>query len=245
MSGVSAVLPTLDEAGSVAAVLEGLFAAVEGLDEAIVVDDGSADGTPEAVEAFAARTGRRAAVVRRRGRPGLTESLREGFSRARGDIVLWLDADGAMPAEAASRLVARVRGGCDLAIGSRFVPGGRDKLGGASLGRDSALAAALSRGLNGLLRRLCGPGVTDYTSGFAAARREVLARFPPEGRHGEYFILLAARAARAGLRVVEEPYAIRCRESGRSKSAGGLGLLRRGPAYLAAAARAAAERRAS
>ncbi|MDX6770245.1 MAG: glycosyltransferase [Elusimicrobiota bacterium] len=232
---LSAVLPTLDEADSVEPLLDGLFDALGPDLEVVVVDDGSTDGTPSRALAYArAHTGRAVVVLRRAGPRGLTASLRDGFAAARGERVVWLDADLSMPPADAARLVAALSR-CDLAVGSRFLPGaGWRKSGPGS--RDASAPALLSLALNAALRLLLGRGLTDYTSGFAAARRETLLRLGLEGGHGEYFMDLVCRARDAGLRVEELPYAIRPRRHGRSKTAPDAAALgRRGVRYLATA----------
>src|SRR5207244_12981927 len=117
------------------------------------------------------------------GAPSLTPSIEEGIALARADLVGLLDADLVIPPAEYAGLVSEVRAGADVAIGSRFAPGGRIK--GQEddgwLGRlremrnlrtteDSWLGVLLSWGLNSvLLPPIVGAGVRDYTSGIIVA----------------------------------------------------------------------------
>lgn len=247
---LTVVLPTLDEAENLGALIPELLRDVPPLAAIVVVDDGSTDGTQDVVRALAA-SDPRIRLEERRGRPCLTAALTHGFSVATTPLVGWMDADGAMGGADLARLVAALEArSLDLVVGSRFVAAGRikgqteDGLAGrlaalTQLGdtNDPWYGVLLSWALNGLvLPAVLGEGVHDYTSGFAVARRELLLALPLRGDHGEYFIDLWARARRAGFRVDEEPYRIRPRLHGRSKTGTDLrGFVRRGGRYLEAA----------
>ena len=116
------ILPTYDEAASLAGVVEGARAALAGEDlRILVVDDASPDGTA----ALAERLG--AEVLRRPGKLGLGSAYVAGFTRALAEgaeLVCQLDADGSHDPAALPHLIGLVRGGADLALGSRYVPGG-------------------------------------------------------------------------------------------------------------------------
>jgi glucosyl-3-phosphoglycerate synthase len=88
---VSVCIPARNEALTVAGVVSPVVAALEGpeplVDEVIVVDDCSTDGTGPIAEAFGAR------VVRRGGRPGKGSAMADALAAAQGDIVVFLDAD--------------------------------------------------------------------------------------------------------------------------------------------------------
>jgi dolichol-phosphate mannosyltransferase len=154
----------------------------------------------------------RARALRRVGRRGLASAIAEGIDVTRGEVVVWLDADGSMPAEVIPRLVAAT-GGADVAVASRYAPGGRDA-------RDSAARILASRAINAFGSLCLGGPVRDWTSGFVAARRTALQRVPIRADHayGDYCIDFLHRACRAGLRVVEVPYACVERRAGETKT---------------------------
>ncbi len=204
------VLPTYNERTVIVPVVREILAAVPDA-ELLVVDDDSPDRTWDVlVEAFAGDP--RTRVLRRVGRRGLPSALAEGIAETAGEVVVWLDADGSMPADVIPRLVAATRE-ADVAVASRYAPGGADA-------RDSRLRVLASRAIN-LVGRLCLAGpVRDWTSGFVAARREALQQVPLRTHYvyGDYCIDFLHRACRAGLRVVEVPYRCVERRGGESKT---------------------------
>ncbi|HVU03169.1 MAG TPA: glycosyltransferase [Polyangiaceae bacterium] len=252
MPSLSLVLPTLNERENVERFVPLLLAEVREILEILVVDDDSSDGTPEAVERLG-RSDPRVRLIRRRGAPCLTAAIQEGILSARGDAVGWMDADLVMAPSDLSRLVATVDAGADVAIGSRFAPGGRIKGQNAdgTFGRllalsnlrtteDPWLGVFLSWALNAvLLPALVGAGVRDYTSGILVGRREVLQEIRLRGDHGEYFIELVAALLAERRVVVEVPYRVQPRQYGRSKTGNALGeYLVRGRRYIDAGVRA-------
>jgi glycosyltransferase involved in cell wall biosynthesis len=253
---ISLILPTIDEAENVRRLIPALLEELSALDEVIVVDDGSTDGTREIVRGLAAGDSR-VKLIARSGKACLTDALQEGIDAARAELIGWMDADCAMtPSDLESLLVA-VERGADMAVGSRFVAEGRmkgqaeDGLRGRikalrALGdsEDAWIGVALSWALNGLvLPALLFSGIHDYTSGFVLARRRLFEKIRLEGDHGEYFIYLWVRAERLGFRIEEVGYRVQARRYGRSKTANSVGeWWRRGRSYLRAAVRARLER---
>jgi dolichol-phosphate mannosyltransferase len=207
---VSVVLPTYNERDVIVGVVGEILDAVGDV-EVLVVDDDSPDRTWEAVKtAFAGD--RRARALRRVGRRGLPSAIAEGIAATRGDVVVWLDADGSMPAGVIPKLVAATAT-ADVAVASRYVAGGRDA-------RDSAGRILASRAINAFGTLWLGGPVRDWTSGFVAARRSALERVPIRADHvyGDYCIDFLHRACRSGLRVVEVPYACVERRAGTTKT---------------------------
>jgi dolichol-phosphate mannosyltransferase len=249
---LSLVLPTLDERESVERFIPLLLAEVPEIAEIIVVDDDSSDGTPEIVLQIA-RSEPRVRLIPRRGRPCLTLAIQAGIDAARSDLIGWMDADLIMRPSDLRRLIAAVADGADVAIGSRFAPGGRIKgqQTDGLLARLSAfknvrstedpwLGVALSWALNvAVIPPLVGLGIRDYTSGIIVARGDVIRPLRLVGDHGEYFIQLTSDLVRSGARIAEVGYRIQARKYGRSKTANELSdYVRRGRAYLGAAWRA-------
>ena len=122
---ISVIIPTYNEAGVIEETLRRAAAALQSAGEEfelLVVDDASADGTALRAESLAAEIPVR--VLRRPGRMGLATAVQDGWAAARGDVWAVIDADLQHPPETLAALAAAIRGGADLAIGSRYVPGG-------------------------------------------------------------------------------------------------------------------------
>jgi dolichol-phosphate mannosyltransferase len=207
---VSVILPTYNEGAVIVDVVREILAAVPEA-EVLVVDDDSPDRTWARVDETFAADGR-ARALRRVGRRGLPSALAEGVTGTRGDVVVWLDADGSMPADVIPRLVAATAS-ADVAVASRYAAGGADA-------RDSRTRILASRAINVVGSACLGGPVRDWTSGFVAARRSALDRVPlrPDYVYGDYCIDFLYRAHRAGLRVVEVPYRNVERRAGETKT---------------------------
>ncbi|MGE0615208.1 MAG: glycosyltransferase [Bacteriovoracia bacterium] len=169
------VLPAYNEEKALTPLLDSL---VESLKEEqrdfsiIVVDDGSADGTPQLLEDYAKRCPE---VTSLRNDPnrGLAETIRRGLFEAvqragENDIIITMDADNTHPAGLALRMIRLIREGNDVVIASRYRAGSR--VVGVPLNR-----LVLSWGA-AVLFKLLFPirGVRDYTCGYRAYRAKVI-----------------------------------------------------------------------
>jgi glycosyltransferase involved in cell wall biosynthesis len=148
-----------------------------------------------------------------------------GIDLSQGDVIAWMDCDLSMPPEVLPELL-RATESVDIAVGSRYVPGGAD-IGHSFVGR------LFSRVINLWAALFLGWGVKDYTSGFMAVRRHVFQHITLRGDYGEYCIDLLARAQRLGLTIREIPYHCVPRLEGESKTATNpLGYVQRGWKYV-------------
>ncbi len=221
---VSVVLPTFNERDHIVDLIAAIQAVLPNQTEIIVVDDDSPDGTWQVVQDYAT-THQSVRLLRRIGRRGLTSAFNEGISISAGQVVCWMDCDFSMPPDKLPELIAATRQ-TDLAVGSRYVRGGADE-------GHTFMALMFSRAINLFAGTLLGFYVHDYTSGFIAARRQVLDAIPLSGDYGEYFIDLMARSKRLGFTVTEVPYTCVPRRSGESKTGTNVwGYLSRGAKYV-------------
>lgn len=222
---VSIIVPTYNERENISPLIaETLTHLPEA--ELIVVDDDSPDGTwQEVQEGWGGDP--RVRLIRRVGQRGLPSALADGVEAAKGEVVAWLDSDFNMPPAFLLALVKTLQA-ADVAVASRYVPGGED-------GRDSRVRVWGSRLVNFVAACLLGFGIRDYTSGLLAVRKEVFHQVPlnPRCRHGDYCIDFLARAYRAGFRIREVPFRCGERRAGQTKTAPNLGqFVILGLAYL-------------
>lgn len=207
------VVPALREGKNLAPLLDRVQAALRTCPiayEIVVVDDDSRDGTEELVHAIAARDPRVRLLVRR-GERGLSGAILYGWQNTDADILGVMDADLQHPPELLPRLLARVMAGCDVAIASRYAPGG--SLGGWNPLR--RLISAIAVGATFPLQRR-GLRVKDPMSGFFVIRRSCVERvvFQSSG-----FKLLLEILVRGNIGSVhEEPFAFGRRRAGSSKA---------------------------
>jgi dolichol-phosphate mannosyltransferase len=207
------VLPTYNEAATIVGVLEDVRAV---LPEAsiLVVDDGSPDGTADRADGVAARLGS-ISVLRRPGKAGLGSAYRAGFRwglERNHDVLVEMDSDRSHDPHDLPRLLAALDG-ADLAIGSRYVPGGEipdwpwhRRL----ISRAGCIYAAAALRLP----------VRDATAGFRAFSAEMLEAIDMDAIRAEGYgfqVELAYRVNRRGGTIVEIPIAFRDRTEGSSK----------------------------
>ena len=137
-----------------------------------------------------------------------------------------MDCDLSMPPEDWPRLAEALAAGHDLAIGSRYVPGGGDVA-------HSFTGRLFSRLINVWAGLILSRAIKDYTSGFILGRKAVFDRIDLRGDYGEYCIDMLYRAERAGYAIAELPYLCVPREAGESKTATNIiGYLSRGVNYV-------------
>jgi dolichol-phosphate mannosyltransferase len=207
------VVPTYNEADSIEEVVDRVLAVDHRVD-VLVVDDGSPDGTAKLVAARAVDEPR-VQLLQRDAKQGLGAAYRAGFAwgLARGyDALVEMDADLSHPPDRLPALLDALAG-ADLAIGSRYVPGGRTV-------NWSRLREGISRGGNAYVRLALGVPVHDVTAGYRAYRREVLEALPVAAvqSNGYCFqVEMAHRTWQEGFRVVELPITFTERASGVSK----------------------------
>ena len=120
------VIPTLNEAENVGGLLEHVRSALDPVGipyEIVVVDDDSIDGTGDVVSAIA-KVDPRVRLLVRKGQRGLSGAILHGWQNTDATILGVMDADLQHPPELLPQLVASIRSGHDLVIGSRYTPGG-------------------------------------------------------------------------------------------------------------------------
>jgi dolichol-phosphate mannosyltransferase len=205
-------LPTYDERANIEAMLR----ALEPLGvHVLVVDDNSPDGTGEIADRLAQELAF-VSVLHRRAKEGLGPAYVAGFRHALADgadLILEMDCDFSHDPADVPRLIAACESGADLALGSRYVPGG----GTENWGRMRRL---VSTGGSWYARKVLGVGIRDLTGGFKCYRRRVLERIDLDAiraRGYAFQIETTYRAIRAGFDVVEVPIVFADRTAGQSK----------------------------
>jgi dolichol-phosphate mannosyltransferase len=213
---VLVLLPTYNERENVEVALDGIARAQPTFD-VLVIDDASPDGTGEIADARA-RQDARVHVLHRPGKEGLGRAYVDGFRWALASDrsythVFEMDADSSHDPRYLGSLLGACRRGADVALGSRYVPGG----GVRDWGPHRRL---LSRGGSLYARTVLGVPIRDLTGGFKCFRRAVLEALPLD----EIFtvgygfqIELTYRALRMGFDVVEVPIIFPDRVRGVSK----------------------------
>ena len=205
----SVVIPTYNEAGGIERLIEAVDAVFKqnGLDgEIVVVDDNSPDGTGAIVDRLSERYPVR--CLHRPGKLGLSSGVIDGwkFARPESDALGAMDADFSHDPRVIVQMVRALENGYDLAIGSRYVPGGGIENWPWRRKVTSLVAIALAKPLT---------SIRDITSGFFMVRRSSLegVELDPIGFKIGLEVIAKARYRKA----IEVPYVFTDRVAGSSK----------------------------
>jgi dolichol-phosphate mannosyltransferase len=115
------IVPTYNESGNLPELVRRLCAASKDI-EIVVVDDASKDGTADVARGLAKDFPVR--IVERKDERGLSTAVLRGIQESRTDLCVVMDADLSHPPEAVPKLIQAVQDGAQVAVGSRYVPGG-------------------------------------------------------------------------------------------------------------------------
>ncbi len=220
MTTLSVVIPAYNEENGIAEIANRVLAVRGDLEKAgigelelLVVDDGSRDKTAQIASQIDGVT-----LIRHPKNKGYGAALKTGFSKAQGELIGFLDADGTYPPEYFPQLCKEALNGGELVIGSRMA------------GADSKMPVTRRIGnlfFATLLTLLGNQRVTDSASGMRVFRREILEKiFPlPDGLN--LTPVMSTRAVHEDIRIVEVPIPYSERV-GRSK----LSVVRDGSVFL-------------
>ena len=165
---LSIVIPAYNESARIEATLGRVMSCVEteGWDaEVLVVDDGSKDDTAAIVERWMSHFPR-LHLIKNPGNRGKGYSVRNGLLQAAGNVVMFTDADLSAPMEEASRLIAAIAAGADVAIGSRWMDRTRQTI------HQPLYRQFFGRCFNAITRGVMGLPFKDTQCGFKAFRRD-------------------------------------------------------------------------
>jgi dolichol-phosphate mannosyltransferase len=206
------VIPTFNESGNLRELLRRVDVALTGVDwEMIVVDDNSPDGTSMLAKEISHQDSR-VRCLRRVNRRGLAGACIEGMLASSAPVVAVMDADLQHDERILPQMLAKLRAGCDLVVGSRHVEGGSAHEG------FSERRAMISRFATTLAKKALHADFSDLMSGFFMLRREIVEDCAPHLTPSGFKILAdIVASAPKPLKVEEVGYMFRERQAGESK----------------------------
>jgi dolichol-phosphate mannosyltransferase len=208
------ILPTYNEAENLERIAGAVLENLPASGRVLIVDDNSPDGTGQIADRLAA-SNESITVLHRKVKEGLGPAYLAGFHvalEAGAERIIEMDADFSHDPAFLPRLIEATER-ADLAIGSRYVPGG-------GVTEWGAVRRFISRGGSAYARIALGLPIRDLTGGFKCFRREVLEAInldTIEARGYAFQVETTYRAIRAGFRVVEVPIVFQDRRDGTSK----------------------------
>jgi glycosyltransferase involved in cell wall biosynthesis len=204
---LSIVIPTLNEERNIGRLLSQVKKVIRGYSYEIIVVDGGADGPSEDGTVGIARGAGARILYDNRGKGS---ALIRGFGRARGSIIISMDADLSHRPEELKLLISGIESGYDICVGSRFMSGG----GSADMPPFRVFGNKI---FVAMVNALYGSRYTDMCYGYRSFTREALGkiRLGEKGFGIETEININAR--KAGLKVLEVPSFEKKREEGEGK----------------------------
>tara|TARA_A100001015_G_scaffold30928_1_gene34455 strand:- start:6794 stop:7597 length:804 start_codon:yes stop_codon:yes gene_type:complete len=248
---ISIILPTINEEENLRSLIPDLIENItlnniESF-EIIIMDDGSTDNTKELINSIN-KENNSIKFFKRDNEPSLPMAIWEGINNAKSSHVLWMDADGSMPAESVGDFIKIIKENPNqVVIGSRFADGGAYKgileLEEKSLfkaifnvykSNDTVLGMVFSNMFNRLLRFIFKSKVLDITSGFIVGKKEFFSEKSfNKSSYGEYFIYVVSDLLKSNIEIIEKGYVCETRKYGESKTATSLvQLIKRGYPYI-------------
>lgn len=198
---VTVVIPTLNEARNLPAVIERL---PNWVDEVIIVDGHSTDDTLSV-----AKKCRPDAKILTQDGKGKGNALACGFREATGEITVMIDADGSTDPSEIPRFIAALTNGYDFAKGTRFVTGG----GSADI---TPLRKVGNRAITTLVNLIWGVQYSDLCYGYNAFWTRCLQSVRPDCDGFEVETLMGIRLAASDMKVMEVPSFEAARQHGTS-----------------------------
>lgn len=206
---ISIVIPTYNEKDNIRPLLNRIHAVLGNLPHEVIFVDDSTDETPQVITSIS-KNDPTVVLRHREDEKGLATAVVLGFKLAKGDFIACMDADLQHPPEVLLDMYAAMCAHADMAIPSRFIPGGSD--GGLDIFRK--IVSGTARYMGKLLLP-CLRHISDPTSGLFMVRRELLkdVELDPIG----WKIMVEVLAMCPIKKVLETPYSFHDRERGESK----------------------------
>lgn len=199
---ISLILPAYNEEEALTATLDEYLGYV---DEAIVVNDGSKDGTDRVAAAYAAKNPK-VKYVRHEANKGKPEALRTGVANATGDILIFTDADCTYPASYIPECIGLIKRGADMVLGARMFNSN-------NIRRLNRVGNSI---FSAMITYFCYTEVKDAQTGFRVMRKDIFPQLDVPARGLEYETKMTMRAAKLGYDITEVPIEYRKRV-GKSK----------------------------
>lgn len=201
---LSVVIPCYNEVNTVKDIV-GRVLAEDIVDEVIIVDDGSTDGTSEVLSQIEAEADSRVQILYHEKNRGKGAALVTGFQRATGEVIIIQDADFEYDPREYSRLLTPIQEGVATVVyGSRFLGGTRKAMNFWNMVANKGLTLITNILFNAIL--------SDMETCYKCFRRDVVGGMTINARGFDFEPEFTAKVLRQGIRIVEVPISYYGRE---------------------------------
>jgi len=202
------IMPTLNEVESIEKALSPLPREI--IDEILVVDGYSTDGTVELVKKLGYNLIFQGKDPKGVGAKGFGLAISAGINQVKGDVIVIMSADCSQNVNDIFLLLEKIKEGYDLVLASRYLPGGGSE-------DDTTLHRWGNKFFTFLCNKLHNTGITDSLYFFLAVKKEVFDKIKLENPNAGCCVELPIKARRAGFRITEIPSFEKKRRAGKGK----------------------------
>ncbi|GAB6056379.1 glycosyltransferase family 2 protein [Methanobacterium movens] len=209
---VSVIIPMYNEEENVSPTISQIKAVLDDAYDAyeiIVVDDGSQDKTRDLARKIS-ENNPQLKVLQHEINQGMGKALRTGFEKARGEVVVTIDADLSYEPSEIPRLVSNINEAVGIVIGSQYMQGGKTQ-------DIPFLRLFISKMANKIVGYSMRDNISTVTGVFRAYRRDVIDSVELESNGTEINPEILSKASAIGFKIVEVPVTLKARELGESK----------------------------
>lgn len=206
---LSVIVPTYNEAENLKVLIPELVEKLKPF-EIIVVDDNSPDDTVQVMTDLTADYPQAKLLVRRDER-GIGSAIAKGYDEAAGDVLLSIDADLSMKIEDTAILLNKLEEGCDVVVGSRYIPGGQNR-------KEAFLPRMASVIGNIVFDKVFKLPVHDVSMNFRVLKKSVWNQIKTVEQDNVMLLEMLVNAHRKGFKVTEIPTIFGDRIMGESKT---------------------------
>lgn len=197
---ISIVIPVFNEEKNISELLDKIQNNLSSNDQIIVVDDCSTDNTVDIVKTFPCE------LIKHENNIGKGQALINGISKAKGDIIFFIDGDGQDDPSEISKLVEKLNEGYDFVIGSRFIPDkNQEKKKRYDQNALSPVNFVGNKTLTFLINKLFDLNIYDTQSGFKCFRSDKLRSLKLESKKYEIETEIVIKSKKQNLRIAEVP----------------------------------------
>ena len=196
---ISVIVPVFNEEGNILNLINKINNNLSDTDEILVVDDGSTDNTVDEIKKS------KCILIENKINQGKGQSLINGLSKAKGDIIVFIDGDGQDDPNELYKLIDGIDKGYDFVIGSRFIPEKNLKKKRYDQKSLSPVNYVGNKALTFLINKLFFLNIYDTQSGFKCFRKEKIKKLNLISKRYEIETEIIIKSKKNNFKILEVP----------------------------------------